>query len=331
MKKSLFSILAMVCLIIPGIMMITGCKKDDGTDKTMQISVNPAVSFVVDKDNNIVSVSYENEDAGRIYANVNFVGKDVDSVLQIFIEQSAISGHLDLNAEEVELIVNGSNDEDIQELKNKAKAKIENVFADLGVSVEVSIEELAEAAKKANLVNQALILAPEKTQVELNGMSEEDLVALIKEKQKQYEGLAYTQIETVKSQFGLAQNAILQAVNTLRSTISEIEDAIASLEATLGELAANNPQFQAYKQQVEAKRAEVEQKINQFLQEKQAQINSLKAEYETRKQELVNAFKLEVSAAKTNLIAHLDLAKENGEINDSQYSYWKNLIEANEA
>lgn len=329
MKKRLFSLLAVICLIIPGILMFTGCKS--GSEKTMQVSVNPEVSFVVDAKNNIVSVSYENEDAGRIYANINFVGKDVDSALQLFIEQSAISGHVELNGDEVELSVNGSVEKDIEELKQKAKQKIESVFNDLGVTVQVSVENLSETARKAALVTQASVLAPEKSYAELNAMNNEDLVELIKNKQKEYEGLAYNQISTIKTAFSSAQNTILQLISSLRSSVESLEDTITSLEESLGSLVEDNAQFQQYKAQLETKKTEIEQKINEFLQAKQAEINNAKAQYETKKQELVNAFKLEVSSAKSNFMSHLDLALENEEITQEQYNYWKNLVEANEA
>lgn len=360
MKKKILSLVLTLCLIIPCVAFLAGCGKSSET--TMSLSVNPEVSFVVDGKNKIVSVNYENEDAGTIYANVNFVGKDVDSAIQIFIEQSAISGHINLNGDDVEIEVNGSVEKDIKKVQEKAKAKVEEVFANLGVQVEVKMTELSEAARHESLVAAASVLAPEKSVAELKEMEDKALVELIKAKQKEYEGLAYNQIASIKDAFGAAKNAILGAIEDLRAVIDATQDLIdnyaTQLEEKNQEIAEKEREIAAMAEGVQKEiekgllegyrtavttlqtqltsanqtitttRAEIEAKIQTFLAEKQAEIEEAKAQYQTHKEQLVAAYKAEVSAAKVNFTSHLDSAKANGNMTEEQYNYWKNLVES---
>lgn len=346
MRKRILSLVLTLCLMIPCVAMLTGCKK--GSETTMSLSVNPEVSFVVDGKNKIVSVHYENEDAGTIYANVDFVGKDVDSAIQIFIEQSAISGHLNLSGEEVDIEVNGSVEKDIEAVQTAAKAKVEEVFGNLGVQVQVQVAELDAAARHNSLVATAAILAPEKTTEELNAMEDAALVELIKAKQEEYKGLAYNQIATIKSAFSAANNAILQAIETLRATIDSTQDMIASYQTTINgykeqiaEMGENNPlasgiqallttvetQLATANQTITETRTQIETKIQEFLAAKEAKIEEAKANYEAKKAELVTAYKAQVATAKTNFVNHLDTAKSTGTMTEEQYNYWKNLVD----
>ena len=179
MRKKIITFVIALCLIIPCMLGLVACSCDSGTAKTMKTSINPEITFALDADNKITSISYGNEDAGRIYANVNFVGKDVDSAIQIMIEQSAISGHVDLNGDEITFEINGSNDADIEALKKQAQAKAEEVFNNLGVEVSVKFNELTAELSKQALINTAIALAPEKDVEEIKEMTNEELIALI--------------------------------------------------------------------------------------------------------------------------------------------------------
>ena len=182
MKKKILSFVLAICLLVPCVFMLTACKGDD-VNKTMNVSINPEVSFVVDSKNKVVSVMYENDDASTVYANVNFVGLKADAAVELMIENAVITGHFDFNGEDISLSVNGNTEADITKLENLVKDKINKVCDSLGVEIEINIEELTEAARKQALVVKAKVLAPEKSDSELNEMSTQELINLIKEKQ----------------------------------------------------------------------------------------------------------------------------------------------------
>ena len=313
----------------------------------LTVSINPKVSFVVDGKNKIASVQYENSDAGTIFANVNFVGKDVNSAIQIFIEQSAISGHLNLTGEQVDLVVNGSEEKDINKLKTTATLKVKEVFDSLGVHVEVMATELDKTARHSSLVATASLLAPEKSTVELKEMTDSELITLIKEKQKEYEGLAYTQVETLKNSFTAANNAALAAIESLKDSVASSQEMLDAIGETINEykekidalginsalvdtfkayLASSEAQFNEVKQAIEKTQTELEAKVQTFLSEKRASIESAKAQYETKKAELVALYTEQVNSAKANFTSHLDTAKTNGTITEEQYNYWTSLL-----
>ncbi len=130
--KSKLSFILVILLLVPVILALTACnsgeqKEESSSEKVLTLEMNPTVSFVVDNDNKITNVSLDNEDAGNIFVDVDFVGKDVDSAIQIFIENSAITGHVNTN---VTVKVGGSNTIDVTNLKNKVKAKVEETFSD---------------------------------------------------------------------------------------------------------------------------------------------------------------------------------------------------------
>ena len=330
MKKKILGIILAVCLFIPCAFCLTACGKDDGTDKTMNISVNPEVSFVVDDDNEIVSVIFENEDAGTIYANVNFEGMPAKDAVKILIERSVISGHFTLTGDTVALDVNGSNEEDINELKNIASEEITKVCSTLGIEVTIDATELNEAARKTALVASAMVLAPEKTQEELENMTSKQLVDLIKDKQEALQGLAYSQVEDIKQAFSSAENLILQAIQGLRDQIASAEDTIEEQEALIENL-PENMRESAYSIINEQRNiiADIVEDINEQLENyetaKQQAIASAKAQYESIKTSLVNAYNDKVASAKAGLTAHLDSKLSEGKITQEQYNYWIQL------
>lgn len=328
--KNFVKILFMFCLILPLGFVVTACGKGE-PENVMTMSVNPSVSFVLDSNNNVASVMYENDDASTIYANVDFVGKNLDATIQLFIEQSAISGHINLTGDDVTINVSGSSEVNVDALKEQAKTKVEEVFKSLGITVTVKLDDLDKAAQKAALVAKAKVLAPEKSAKELDEMTNEQLVAIINEKQQQLEGLAYSQVAAVKDQFSAAKNTILQTVQTLQATLESVQKELDDLNATLSKYGDLIPE--AVKTQINSLQAQVkdlQQKIttnvNNFLKEKEAEINKAKAKYAEIKAQIETEFKTQVETAKGNVINHLETSKNNGTITEEQYNYWVNLI-----
>ena len=115
--KKFVKYLLVICLMIPFAFMFAGCGENNEPRNVMSLSVNPDVSFVLDSNNNVVSVKYENDDAGTIYADVNFDGKSLENTIQIFIERAAISGHITLDGDEVTIDISGqANVEDLNDI-----------------------------------------------------------------------------------------------------------------------------------------------------------------------------------------------------------------------
>lgn len=327
MKKFIKNLLV-ICLIVPCVFLLAGCNQANASSE-LTLSVNPEVSFILDANNNVLSVKYENADAGMIYADVNFVGKDVDATIKLFIERAAISGHVDLAGDEVSIQINGKSDVDVQALKTKAKAKVEEVFADLGVAVEVRVENLSLEAQKEALKATAKVLAPEKSLKELDEMTNEELLQLINTKQKELKDLTYEQALNINNKFSNAQNAIAQAIETAKESLSKIEAQLNELEQTYGEQIpeAIKVQINALKAQIQELKNQIDAKVNLFLNNRKNEIQKAQSQYKTLKEQLKKEFKTQVETSKQNLINHLTTSKNNGTITEEQYNYWVSLIE----
>lgn len=334
MKKKILTFLIAICLIIPCMFGLASCKeKEKDATKTMTTTISQAsssmlsqknavssnnteITFMLDNKNKVTSISYGNDSAGRIFANVNFVGMDSNSAIQVVIEQSAISGHINLSGSSVTFEFSG---EDLEKLKEQAEAKTKEVFEKMGVQVTVTVNELSEKAKHDALVSTALLLAPEKSKDEIKSMSDADLIKLIDQKQKDYKDLAYDQINEIQDSL---DKTIIETIETIRTTLESLEEQIKKY----GDIVPDT-----IKQEYSKYKKLLNEEINNFLEDRKSDIESAKKLAQQHKNAFIELYKTEVANAETGLKAHLDSAKENGTITEEQYNYWIALIENNKA
>lgn len=327
MKKKILGTALATCLLVPSVFGLTGCGTD--TDRTMNVSINPELSFVVDKNDKIVNVIYENEDAGQIYANINFVGMDADDAVEELIERATVSGYFTFDGQKVTLEVNGSDEKDIEDLEKLAKKEIEKTYAEFGISVTVNLANFAGSEAKAALVTQAAALSPEKTTEELNAMNEEQLVELIKTKQEELKGLAYDQVQEIKEAFGAAENAILEQIESLRANLASVKTDLSEKEQQLAQFpslqATLQPLIDGFKTQITNIDTQIQTAVNQYLQAKQQAITAAKELYATHKQALVDAYKSKLLAAETTIMAQINQAGNT--LTQEQKDHWQDVIE----
>ena len=317
------------CLVAISCVALTACgNKDKGSEKVMSLSVNPAVSFVVDKDNKIASVSYDNSDAGVIYANVNFVGKDANEVVKLFIDYSVVSGHIDMSGETVTFNVQGTVSADVDALKELVKNQIERTFNKLNVEVTAKFDSTYNDLKQ-----QVKDYANEFTNKQIEDMTIEEMLAYVKEKQEQYAGLAETQVELIKSSAKTQADIILKAV---KGAMEVAEEALKNSQENFDNFVTNNPLVsekmkQMYKQsldnakaQYEQAKSELEAKITEYNAWINDQVTNAKQKFEQERTKLITTYKNQVSNYKTTLQTYLDNAKQNG-MSDADYNYYIQL------
>lgn len=313
MKKKILTFLVAICLIIPCLFGLAACKpKEKVATKTMTTSINPEITFMLDSKNNVTSISYGNADAGRLFANVNFVGQDASTAIQIVIEKTAISGHIDLSGDTVTFEFSG---EDIEKLKTDVEAKAKEVFKQMGVAIIVTIKEVSAEVKHQTLISTAKVLAPEMDSTEIENMSDEDLIKLIDKKQQDYKDLAYDQINDLQKNL---DQAILNTINAIRAEMEKLEAEMEKYGETI-------------KQQYNNCKKQLEDEINKFLDERKEKIAEAEKLAEAHKDALIALYKQEVEKTETIFKAHLEAAKANGIITEAQYNYWINLINSNKA
>lgn len=321
--------------------LLAGCGENKAAN-VMTLDVNPEVSFVLDSNNKVISVKYEDGqngegDAGTIYADVDFIGKDLNATIQLFVERAAISGHIDLNGEQINIEISGKDDTTVTQLKNAVKKQIENVFASLGSSVTVNFENLTATAQRTALEAKALLLAPEKTSADLEKMSNAELIQLISDKQNEYKDLAYSQVKTIVSQLESAEQV---ALNTAKDLFEQAEEALKSAQASLDAVSSyiSGEALQVYQDAVNkaqtalnVAKTNFNETVNKFLQKKNELIQEAKKQYETIKAQLVEEYQNQVSAQKASIVSHLLEAKNQGLITEEQYNYYVDLINSQTA
>ncbi len=327
--KKFVKYLLVLCLMVPFAFMFAGCG-ESAPSNVMTMSVNPEISFVLDANNNVASVKFENADASMIYADINFVGKDVDTTVQLFIERAAISGHINLKGDEVSVEINGEVNANLDALKNQVKAKVESVFSDLGVTVTVKMENLTKEAQRTALETTAKALAPEKTSTEIKEMSNADLLKLINDKQKEYEDLAYSQVTEIKATL---EKTVMSAVNTAKDLLEAAEKKLAESEERLENSPSLKQEIQPLidtaKSNVAQCKTDLNNQIKILNDKKDELISKAKEKYTEIKNELISTYKDQVADAKTTVLAHLQTELDLGHITQDQYNYWKNLIDNN--
>lgn len=320
--KKFVSFLLVVLLVVPTFL-VSGCGKDKGSTKTMSMSMNPEITFVVDNENKIASISYGNSDADVLYANVNLVGMDVESAVKVFVELGAISGHVNFAGQDFTIDVSGTVDADVKALQETVSNKVKDVFQSLGVQVTVKTEEITAEYKHTTLVNLAKGLYPEYSEEELKTKTDEELVELVNAKQKQLEGLLTSQIQTIEETL----NAVfMAAIDTARETIKTVEAKIEGLEG----LIRNDPTLQSSLDLVKAQLATAKTKLNEAItayQNKKAELITIaKAQMETVKVQMKTELTNQINLNKANALNKLGEFKTEGKITQEQYDYWVALI-----
>lgn len=335
LKTILCFMLALV-IIVPASLLLVACGNNSvaSSNRTLSLSVNPELEFVVDKDNKVVSLSYcGSKDAGTIYANVNFENMDIEKAIQIFIENAAISGHIGLKASgtanEVSIEVNGYVDADIEALEKLAKEKVENTFKSLGIDVSVVIENLTESELKEELVEKAQALYNSYTESELSKMSKEELINLINEKQKEYKDLTLNKINEVKSEISskLANSGDSLAImkTTLENTKGLIDQAQKNLD-TAKNAGLDTSTLQSI---LDNARYAYEEAYKAYEEAENLIIEAKKELAKAEKVELLADFKAEVSVNENSFKIYLSAAKKDNKITEEQYNYWIKLIDEN--
>lgn len=288
-KRSIISLVIAICLIVPMLFCFTSCS--GGSEKEMNVSINPEITFIVDGKDKIASVKFENKDADKFYADINFKGMGVESALQIMVDKYSISGNYKFEGtKDVTITINGSVSADVEALQTKAKEKVAEAFGKLGITANVELPKVS----KDDLVKLVNKYAPELADFELKEMSEKELIKLIKEKQNQYAGLASSQVDELLAKLTTgADKAKYDAVELAKKAFKGAKDALDKAEKTLNELPKDS-----------ALRAGAEQSVKNAksaLKTAEEEFDKLVVEFEKIKTQLIETAKKDYANIKADL------------------------------
>lgn len=249
MKKKLVSTICASALILTGGLTLSACGKDEAEAKVMNVSLNPEVEFVLDKDNKVLSVNALNDEGNIIISSGEFVNKDANEAVQLFISISKdngylVSGSVSTEKNKLEVQISGESTKEIDKLYESVKSSVETKLQELNITG--TIEKLKNLPREY-LEEVVAEVSPYLEKAQIEAMKYEELVKEIKNSRietKEYysqalkemyyqakaDALRLAQLEKIKEQASLAQKIILEGVE------SGYQTAITNLEAKRKEL-----------------------------------------------------------------------------------------------
>ncbi len=304
---------------------LAGCSCSEADDlQVMNMSVNPGIEFIVDKQDKVVSVTASNEDGAYILSKfTEFTGMSAGDAAKKFLELSEQYGFVvsgSVKDKEVTISVSGNG---ADELYKDVKNSIKNKVSDLGMKVkemvkidEDDIKEMIETCYQ------------EYTESEIDDLSEEKMLEMLKASREETKGLftederleyykeraqevINTKIQTVKAyldaQLGVIGNLInstlVSGLETLNTTITNAYEAIdTQLQTALTQVEAERTTYIAkkeeYLQKVQEYRTALEQNATEEIAQLKTEMEGLRDAAKGYQDELVS----KLNTAKNELL-----------------------------
>lgn len=249
MKKFLSFIFALLVLV-PCTYFLTACGEKD-QEKVMNISLNPSLEFVLDKNDKVVTVNALNEDGNYLLSlkveeetvMEAFRGMTAEEAAELFLTLTKDNGFLITGNEETLTISISGNEKDLlNSVKNTANKYLQEKGVDLS-KLTLKVEEL----EKSELVSKVKECMQEYSNKELEKMSEEELVALIKQSRKETEDLLTQELKEIYYYYRTTMadkvelNALIEkitesATGDLATFKTKVEDLMTKANALTAEL-----------------------------------------------------------------------------------------------
>lgn len=223
--------------------------KNKTANATVEMSVNPDVELVVNENNKVMSVNYKNVDAEIIFSESELVGKNIEQVAKMFVEQATKAGYIDVNTSgtTVTITVNGKVEKEVKQIEEKVIAKINEYFDENGIiagavasvkeDVTAKAEELGVTAKKYYLMLKAQALDTSLQLKDLKDETEQELMDRINASIKKYNGIAVEKREELEAKYNELYNEMLkQKENALKFLGSWVDNVNESYEQILAEI-----------------------------------------------------------------------------------------------
>ncbi len=154
MMKKRFMTLAMAGLLATSAFAFGGCKPEEDKNeqvpqKVMNVSLNPEVEFILDKNDTVVTVNALNEEGNLIISAGAFTGKSAEEAAKLFVQISKdtgflVSGNASYGDNEIEFSFSGDVKE-AQKLYNSVKSEVENYLGAENITAQIEkIEAITE-------------------------------------------------------------------------------------------------------------------------------------------------------------------------------------------
>lgn len=244
MKKFLSTICMFLLLL--STLTFTGCKKTKKEETVMNISCNPSVEFILDKDNKVVSATALNEDGNVILVGEVFVGLTADEAAKLFVKISTETGFIvegSASNNEVKVSISGDSSK-ANQIYDDVKSTVSKYLKDNNINVNLKNIDAPTLDELKALVKETYPTIKDDV---LNSLNESELINYLKEVRIQTkdffsQGLkdAFVAMKDYEIEFAKDEKT-LEVINTLdsayslvisqySSAVKRLNDAKASLE-----------------------------------------------------------------------------------------------------
>ena len=301
------AVVVLVATVIAIVMMFNN-QKPAGT---VQLSTNPSATLIINDKERVIGVKYDNQEAEILLSDTDLSGKTVEEASKIFVQLCCKAGYIDTSYDsvgsKVEIVISYSNENKIDKLKENLINTINTYFDENGIiagAVCNKMDELKTQAETAGIklnkyimIQTILSMTDEYTIEELNEMTQQDLLDIIKAKANELKDIAYQYYTDYKD---IAQDKLAQLQTQMQLVLQPIFDAIGnfefefSLDVTIGDLKAqiNSSELsQQLKDTVNGILDSLEDTINNIKTQIQQEIEQAKATIKEESETLINESK----------------------------------------
>jgi len=253
--KRMACLLAMVIVFGAGLT-LAGCFNDDGETQIMNLSVNPSVEFILDKNDKVVTVSATNEDGAYILEKfTTFTGMSAKDAALKFLELSEEYGFVvsgSTTGETFKISISGGDEEKLyKDVKNKITNKATELGLTIGSLIEIDDDELEEmVAEYYQEYSKAMIdELEEKELINLIKQSREETKELLTDDEKQayYRERAQKVINAkinainnyLEENSSFLNNLITPIVNAMNNAYNSIQNSYTTINTQIEELYNN--------------------------------------------------------------------------------------------
>lgn len=299
-NKIICYVVAMIMLLCVAVLMF-GCKntKDDQTT-VMNMSINPEVEFILDKDNKVVSVSAKNDEGNFIIAKASFEGMSAEEAAKLFVKISSENGFI---AQVGDLKIEISGDK-AQELFNNVKANVEIYIDQEGLNISIDFEKISREELE-NLLESCM---KELSDEQIKALKNDEIIAKLKEMRDQTKDLNTQKLKDMYYEFRAqaiekAQfDAYIEAIKA--STIFNKDQIIAYYNELTQKIVAMQKEFV---DEFMAVSSDYQQKMQEFIIAKQ---ELLQARIDGATEEILRQKEQALKLVET----HLDAAERAAEL-----------------
>ena len=324
-KKLIMNLLAiLLCLI--SVIALTACGGDD-TSKVMNLSLNPEIELILDKNNKVVTVNALNDEGNYIVANVDFSGLSAEDAVDRFLQAVKDNGFLiednvSVSENELEISISGEN---AQKLIDQVKASAQDYLTNLGITATIETD-LLDKDYLEGLVEECM---QEMTDSEIEALSEEELINLLKTSRNETKNLLSEELkelyyqsradEIIESKYEAVMNMLDNTNSQFAEVFTTMTEAYNNLTTTITNLRTT------YIERFLATGSEYQEKVQNYISAKQALLEARLDEGITNYTQL----ELAVQIAESALTVAENSANLAMEVFETSFNTYKTILNTN--